>query len=149
MSNSFNKYFFGFLFIFGNLYGLMAQGNTKSPVQWDVKSKKLADGKVEVTATATMPLLWNIYSQFTDDNGPIPTSFEIDGKEVKFVEKSKVIKVYDEMFEVNVHKFKETAVFTYVSTADVIGKTTSITFMSCDGARCLPPVTLDFVISLL
>jgi hypothetical protein len=131
---------FVFVFIFLTQVGF---AQVKSPVSWQLESKMQADGKINLKATATMQDSWVTYSQFTDENGPIPTSFEVDGVTTKFVESSKVIKEYDEMFEVNVLKFKEKATFDFIAEPSAKGKKVSITYMTCDGSRCLAPVTVD------
>lgn len=120
-------------------------GQDKSPVTWGFELVKLHDDQYEVKATATMKKSWVLYSQFTDDAGPIPTEFEVDGALVSFEEKSKAIKEFDEMFEVTVIKFKESAVFTQtINKGNSTSLQGSVTYMTCDGARCLPPVTVDF-----
>jgi thiol:disulfide interchange protein DsbD len=96
-------------------------------------------------ATATMQKTWVLYSQFTDDNGPIPTSFIVNDAEVKFEEKSKALKEYDDMIEVEVIKFKDKAVFTKKFPIKK-GESISgyVTYMTCDGEKCLPPTDVAF-----
>lgn len=136
--------------ILGFLFGLISFGNlfSQSPVKWTFESKDLGD-KIEVTATATMKAEWFIYSQLTDDNGPIPTSFTVGDQTVQFEEKSTAIKGFDELFEVEVIKFKEVAVFSK-SFDKVSGNVLKgyVTFMSCDGEKCLPPADVDFVVKM-
>lgn len=96
--DSFNYIFFNFI------SDLIGQKN--SPVNWTFSINKISESDYEITATAKMNPSWVIYSQFTDDAGPIPTFFLVDGKESKFEEKSKVIKRVDEMFDVDVMKLK-------------------------------------------
>jgi len=132
--------------IFTTLFSLVNFfGESNSPVSWTFETKKLDDHNVEMIATATMQKTWVLYSQFTDDNGPIPTSFVVNGAEVKFEEKSKALKEFDNMFEVEVIKFKDNAVFTKKFS---IKKEESIsgyvTYMTCDGAKCLPPTDVTF-----
>lgn len=131
--------FLSFLF----LNNIRAQKS--SPVVWSFELNKINETDYELAAIATMQKSWVIYSQFTDDGGPIPTSFVINGEEVKFDEKSKVYKEFDDMFEVNVMKFKEKAKFSKIINKN-IGKTVSgyVEYMTCDGERCLPPVQSVF-----
>ncbi|MBK8624118.1 MAG: cytochrome C biogenesis protein [Saprospiraceae bacterium] len=120
-------------------------GQKNSPVNWTFSINKISESDYEITATAKMNPSWVIYSQFTDDAGPIPTFFLVDGKESKFEEKSKVIKEFDEMFDVDVMKFKDTAVFTQkIKKSDKSSVTGSVEFMTCDGTRCLPPAEVTF-----
>ncbi len=135
-----------FPIIFTTLFSLFNfTMHTVSPVTWTFEAKNLDADNVEVIATATMQKSWVLYSQFTDDNGPIPTSFIVNGLEVKFDEKSKALKEFDNMFDVEVIKFKNKAVFTKTF-AIKKGDTISgyVTFMTCDGAKCLPPADVNF-----
>ena len=135
-----------FPIIFTTLFSLFNfTMQTVSPVTWTFEAKNLDANNVEVIATATMQKSWVLYSQFTDDNGPIPTSFIVNGLEVKFDEKSKALKEFDNMFDVEVIKFKNKAVFTKTF-AIKKGDTISgyVTFMTCDGAKCLPPADVNF-----
>lgn len=130
------------LFILSSL-GVNAQ--KVSPVSWKFEINKIDGSNYEITATATMQPSWVLYSQFTNPDGPIPTLFLVNGAEVKFEEKSKVIKEHDEMFDVEVIKFKEKSIFTYKGT-NPSGSTIkgSVEYMTCDGERCLPPVEVVF-----
>jgi len=120
-------------------------GENGSPVSWTFETKKIDDQNVEVIATATMQKTWVLYSQFTDDNGPIPTSFVVNNMEVKFDEKSKAIKEFDNMFDVEVIKFKDKAIFTKTFPVKK-GESLSgyVTYMTCDGMKCLPPTDVNF-----
>ena len=120
-------------------------GGNGSPVSWTFETKKEDDQNVEVIATATMQKTWVLYSQFTDENGPIPTSFVVNNTDVKFDEKSKAIKEFDNMFEVEVIKFKEKAIFTKTFPIKKGESLTGyVTYMTCDGVKCLPPTDVTF-----
>lgn len=129
--------------MFFSIFSLLnAQSST--PVRWTFELNKISETDYEIEAVANINPSWVIYSQFTDDAGPIPTYFAINGKQVKFEEKGKVIKEFDEMFDVEVMKFKEKASFVYKikkeqnPTIDV-----SVEYMTCDGQRCLPPAEIS------
>jgi hypothetical protein len=116
-----------------------------SPVSWKFEMKKINTTDYEITATATMQPSWVLYSQFTNPDGPIPTLFLVNGAEVKFEEKSKVIKEHDDMFDVEVMKFKEKSVFIYKGSNPAATPIKgSVEYMTCDGERCLPPVEVAF-----
>lgn len=138
------RYFGTLLMLFFSLYNdINAQKET--PVAWTFELKKSTDTDYEIVATAKLNPLWVIYSQFTDDAGPIPTFFTVNGIEVKFEEKSKMIKEFDEMFDVEVMKFKEKAIFTHkIKKVDGKGIKVTVEYMTCDGARCLPPAEVAF-----
>lgn len=132
--------------IFSTVFSILNFISEKeSPVAWTFETKKLDNHNIEMIATATMQKSWVLYSQFMDDNGPIPTSFIVNGIEVKFEEKSKALKEFDVMFEVEVIKFKDKAVFTKVFPIKK-GESISgfVTYMTCDGVKCLPPTDVTF-----
>lgn len=128
---------------FFSFQGINAQ--KENPVKWTFELKKIKNSEYELIATATIKHGWMMYSQFTEDNGPVPTSFTIGDKEVKFEEKSKSSKEFDPLFEVNVVKFKEEAIFSFkFKKEDVHNCKGYVTFMTCDGEKCLPPTDVDF-----
>ena len=74
--------------------------NAQQKIAWTFTTKKLADSQYEVRMTATPPIGWHIYSQFTPGGGPIPTSFSFNKNALialvgKVVEKGKLTKYYD------------------------------------------------------
>ena len=52
----------------------------ESPVKWSFEFKKLNDTDYEILASAGIKKGWTLYSQFTEDNGPVPTSFVVTRK---------------------------------------------------------------------
>lgn len=122
----------------------LTNAQKEKPVSWTFDVQKLATGEIELTATATMKSSWVIYSQFTEDDGPIPTSFYFDNKAVRFEEISTAITEFDDMFGVNVTKYKNTAVFKSRFPADTTRELKGyLTYMTCDGAKCLPPADVE------
>ncbi|MBK9151731.1 MAG: hypothetical protein IPM26_12375 [Saprospiraceae bacterium] len=133
-----------FLFLF--ILNLKAQ--KELPVSWTFEVSVVDMNHVEVKAVAAMKKSWVIYSQFTEDDGPIPTGFYFDDKQVKFEELSPSITEFDDMFGVNVTKFKEQAVFKAKFPANPERKLKGyVTYMTCDGAKCLPPKDVEIVIN--
>ncbi|MBK7008555.1 MAG: sugar transporter [Saprospiraceae bacterium] len=122
----------------------------KSPVSWSFSLDKTKAQESEFKATAQINKGWNIYAVYMSDEGPIPTSFTFDqvqngAIEGKIKEMSKSIKGFDELFEMEVVKFKEEAVFTQAFTnTGALRVKGSVTFMCCDSERCLPPATVQF-----
>ena len=103
-----------------------------SPVAWDFKLIKINAHEYKFTATATMQPTWVLYSQFTDPEGPVPTTFTVNGKQIQLKEESHLMTEMDEMFMVEVKKFKNTAI------------KGDVEYMTCDGLRCLPPTKVPF-----
>ena len=122
----------------------------KSPVSWSFSLDKTQAQTSEFKATAQINKGWNIYAVYMSDEGPIPTSFTFDQvqngvMDGKIKEMSKSIKGFDELFEMEVVKFKEEAVFTQAfTTTGALQVKGSVTFMCCDSERCLPPATVQF-----
>src|SRR5690606_26877123 len=118
-----------------------------APVTWTFNYQEKGD-KITVTATAKIAKNWSVYSQFTEDNGPIPTSFYIGDVKVVFKEKSKPVKQIDALFEVEVIKFKNEAVFTYEIEKKLLSaREGRVEYMCCDDEKCLPPTDVAFKIS--
>lgn len=97
---------------------------------------------------------WHLYSQNIDnDLGPIPTSFEfLTNENFKIVGETiepKPIKEYDENFEGELDFFKTEVVFTQkienISATTISGV---VTFMVCNDVMCMPPVDLEFTITI-
>lgn len=145
------KSFFA-IFILNSL-AMMAQ---QSPVQWNFDIVSAGDNIAEFKATATITPGWNIYAVYMSDEGPIPTSFTFEdvknGKlEGEIVEKSKQIKGFDPLFDMEVIKFKGKAEFSQSVKKDAGGKTQLqgyVTYMTCDNHKCLPPVDVPFNVKL-
>lgn len=125
-----------------------------SPVKWTFKLKKLDNQKSEFIAIADINKGWNIYSVYMEEDGPIPTSFTfsevINGSlEGKIIEKSNKISVFDELFEMQVIKFKEIAEFSQIFSGEAgLSLKGNVIFMCCDSKRCLPPATVPFDLKL-
>ncbi|MFZ1704030.1 MAG: hypothetical protein WAT79_06765 [Saprospiraceae bacterium] len=132
--------FIGFLLmtnIFTSLFG-------QSPVNWTFHFKDIGD-KVDIVATANIQKKWAIYSQFTEEDGPIPTTFYMSEEVVVFEEGKNVISEMDPHFEVQVLKFKDKAVFTFqLEKKNKKALSGYVNFMTCDEERCLPPTRVPF-----
>ena len=130
--------------------------NAQQKIAWTYSIKKLADNQYEVHMTANPPIGWHIYSQFTPDGGPIPTSFSFNKNALialvgKVVEKGKLIKYFDKNFKVDVKYFEGKADF--VQIIKVKGKLKTnlsgeVESMICNDRTCMPPVTQKFNVLL-
>lgn len=127
----------------------------ENPVSWTFAAEHVQGTKYVVTFTAEIKKDWVLYSQHIEDGGPIPTGFFFDeNPSVELIgnveEKSKSHTEMDELFEMEVTKFKNKAVFE--QTVELKDKTAQIggelEFMTCDGNRCLPPAIIDFNIKV-
>lgn len=138
------------LFILFALVSTFATAQSKSPIKFDFSIDRQGE-ELFVVAHAIIDDGWNTYSHFTDPDGPIPTSLTIDNAEAKgqLIEEGTMVKGYDEMFDMEVTKFKKEATFRQAIT-DVKGTSIKgyVTYMCCDDKRCLPPVDILFDLSI-
>lgn len=127
----------------------------ENPVTWSFATKHIEGSKYLIIFKADIKKDWVVYSQHIEDGGPIPTGFYFDeNSEIEFIgkveEKSESQTEMDNLFEMEVTKFKNQAVFEQTielkdKTAQVGGE---LEYMTCDGNRCLPPTTIDFNIKV-
>ena len=132
-------------------------GQILEPVKWEMTSEAVADDEFDLIFTARIDDGWSIYSQHTDDAGPVPTAFYFDDGEHytrtgEVAEKGKKKEGPDPLFGgVTVIKFpKGPVVFTQrVKVSDFSKPITGfLEFMTCDDERCLPPTEVDFSFTL-
>lgn len=132
---------------------LFAQTDTE-PVAWTFTLGE--DGGVHaVLAQADVADGWYVYSQFIGDGGPIATTLDLSatpGIELRgeAVEEGDEVSGFDEMFEMEITKFKHRASFTQALTLPagaerVVG---TIEYMACTKLKCLPPRTLDIALAV-
>lgn len=125
-------------------------------VTWSYAAKEIAPLTYEVKITATPPPGWHIYSQFTPDGGPVPTTFTFNKNALVTLngnvkEAGKTKKYFDENFKVNVVYFEREAVFTQVVKLKGKVKTNlsgQVESMICDDHTCMPPNTQTFSIPI-
>ncbi|MDP4999904.1 MAG: protein-disulfide reductase DsbD family protein [Saprospiraceae bacterium] len=126
------------------------------PVQWALEANQTEAGQYTLRFTANIEVGWTIYSQFTDENGPVPTSFDYqlpEGIQLSggTVELSKTKSGPDPIFDnANVIKFVENPVY-FEQKVQVMAKNAVLegflVFMTCDDERCLPPKEVPFRVS--
>ncbi len=125
------------------------------PVKWKFSSEHLGGDNYLLTYSADIEAPWTVYSQYTSDEGPVPTSinyesegFELDGKATETGHKKEG---FDKMFEVDVIKFLDDEPFTIkqkVTAPSGTEVTGYLTYMTCNNERCLPPTDVDFSFKL-
>jgi Disulphide bond corrector protein DsbC len=129
----------------------------QNPVKWSYEAKKVADAPkgellYDLVFTAHISDGWYVYSQYLEsDDGPIRTSFTYDEANTlvkmdgKNVEDGHKYEGYDDLFGMNIIKFKGNTTFT--QRVKISAPTTlkgSVEFMTCDHERCLPPSDVPF-----
>lgn len=126
-----------------------------NPVSWHITAQEV-EGKLEIIFTADIIEDWYLYAQDIDEDGPIPTGFYFDENEniniSGFAQELSdyVVEGFDEMFGMDIKKFKEQVSFIY--TINEYTKEGILTgyleYMTCDDEKCLPPDYVDFSIDL-
>ena len=137
----------------GNQDNLQINSNQiLDPVKWSFKHVKSSDNVYELEFVADIQKNWTVYSQFIDEDGPIPTSFTFeDGGHYKRDSDIQEISDHryegiDPVFDVNVIKYKEQVKFIQkVQVTDITQPIKGeLEFMSCDDTKCLPPKYVPF-----
>ncbi|MCB0661724.1 MAG: thioredoxin family protein [Saprospiraceae bacterium] len=135
---------------FLSIYSLQAQ--LLEPVKWDFTIEPVSGNEYNLKFTAKIDEGWTIYSQFTSDDGPVPTAFEFDpGNHFERIEgvkeEGKKKQGMDPLFGVEVIKYIKGPVY-FTQKVKVTDRSKPITgyltFMTCDNERCLPPTDIDF-----
>lgn len=125
------------------------------PITWSFSVEKISDNTFEMVAVADIKKGWFLYSQDNPAEGPIPTSFEFSPSDKVTMtpdvkEEGDLIKKEDDMFEMVISKYKSKVTFrqSYKSSDPTGAIKGYVTYMTCDGLRCLPPKDVDFNVSL-
>lgn len=119
----------------------------ENPVTWGVKST--ADKAI---ITATIEKSWHLYDLGPYVNGPNATAFTFtlpDGVKLngKVKQLSKVIKVQDQIFKMEIGYFADEAVFeqSFINTSGKVATVKGmVEWQACDDESCLPPTEYDF-----
>ncbi|MEL6925114.1 MAG: protein-disulfide reductase DsbD domain-containing protein [Bacteroidota bacterium] len=134
---------------------LFGYNQQSQPVKWTFDAEKTAANEYDITFTADAESGWYVYSQFLEDGGPIPTSFNFDDNQgVELVGKAREIgkkkEGFDKLFEMKVISFSGKTKF--VQKIKTPAGATSVKgfleFMTCNGETCLPPTEVTFNIPL-
>lgn len=127
--------------------------NVLTPVKWKFTEEKLSDSEIKLIYTAEIQKGWNVYSQFTNDDGPTPTEIvyeDLGGATLKgsTIEKGSKKEGFDKIFEVNVIKFLSDKPYeiSQIINVDNLERNISgyLTYMACDDTKCLPPTDVEF-----
>jgi len=122
----------------------------QDPVSWSQEIVQTDDGYY-VSLKAEVQSGWYIYSMHTEPGGPIPTEVNFTSEDKidwsgELTEQGEVIKGYDELFELEVAKYKDKVQFNRSFSGKSKKIMCEVTYMTCDSQRCLPPKTLEFEI---
>ncbi|MFL2569293.1 MAG: cytochrome c biogenesis protein CcdA [Flavobacteriales bacterium] len=139
-----------FLFVIILAFPTLLFSQIFNPVEWEFSKDDLGPGEYELVFKASIEDGWYLYSQFVEDDGPLPTTFtffESDGYElIGTTQEGESKQEYDPNFDMVLSYFTKEAVFSQKvkvtsSDAKVDGE---LMFMVCDATQCLPPEYVDF-----
>lgn len=137
--------------------GHLGQAQILKPVKWSFDIEKVKDKEYDLKFTATIDKGWTVYSQYTADDGPVPTTINFDAMEgIQLVGKAKESghkkQGMDPFFGVEVIKFLDDEPFVISQRIKVLDASKPIIgyvdYMACDHEKCLPPTAEDFEFSI-
>jgi len=128
----------------------MEESGILDPADWTIETAKVSEDEFDITFKATMDKGWYIYSQHTQEGGPIPTGFYFNkGEHYELVGDAKEIgelkTAPEPVFgpDLTVTKFVG-GTATFVQRVKVKDASQSITgeleFMACNNETCTPPL---------
>ncbi|MGB4840669.1 MAG: cytochrome c biogenesis protein CcdA [Saprospiraceae bacterium] len=128
-----------------------------NPVKWNFEIRKVSGDEYKIIYTAKIDKGWTVYSQYTSDDGPVPTSVNYDDMSgIKLIgkatESGKRKEGMDPFFGVNVIKFTAEKPFVIEQKIKVTNASKPIigyvNFMACDNEKCLPPSDVEFSLKI-
>lgn len=129
--------------------------NALKPVTWNVSYVEKSATEGEIVFKAVIEKKWHIYSQRPTDVGPIPTSFTVSPNvSIELIGKTEEMEAHEEFvaaFDAKVFVFSGETVFKQKvkrKSNNAILINTSLEFMTCNDVQCLPPSTLNFIVTI-
>lgn len=122
-----------------------------NPVEVATTFNKISDTEAEIIFNANIQPGWHMYSTNVVEDGPTPTTFnvdKIDGAELNgpLQAKGNVIKHFEDMFGCDVYFFENKGQF--VQKVKLLGGDYTIEgyleYGACDNMNCIPPTSVDF-----
>ena len=137
------------------IVSLSAVGQQLNPAKWKYDVKPTSENEAELVFTVTLDENWHIYSQHTDEMGPIGLSFSFDKSAdytlVGGVSEPKPHEEYDEMFKCTIRSFSGTVVFKQKikinSTKNFTVKGV-MSYQLCNDGSCIAPEDIDFAFNV-
>ena len=134
------------------IFNFSMNGQIEDPVDWSFSTQKIDANLYNLIIEADIESGWNVYSQYVDPDGPIPTTlsfFEDPGYElIDSVLESNTKTKFDPVFQMTLSSFQEKAIFT--QKIKLLNDTISVIkgeleFMVCNATMCLPPDYVDMI----
>lgn len=133
-----------------------ATPTAKKPIVWTAHLEKEGDDLYTLVFDVAIKDGWAVYSQHTDDGGPIPTYFEFDkGNHYELIGETEEIgkkkSGNDPLFGVNVVKFPHGPIH-FKQKLKIKDPSTPITgmygYMACDDKQCIGPFDNPFKVDI-
>jgi thiol:disulfide interchange protein DsbD len=123
---------------------LLANTPEDGHIRWKFSSVKTSRSESQLVFTATVDKGWHLYSQYLEEGGPMPTSFEFV-KDEKYKLLGKVNEagaaktVFDSTFVMNVVWYEDEVMFTQrVKVKSNVKVAGEIDYSVCSEERCIP-----------
>ena len=131
-------------------------GQVQNPVKWEAKYSELPNGEAEIIVTASIEKGWHTYSQnISPDAGPVPTTVNFSpGSNYEMIGKSieeNVKEEFDKTFEMKIASFEGKAIIKQKLKRKNLKEFQTpikIEYMVCNDKQCLPPKTVDLMLSV-
>lgn len=137
------------------IVSLSAVGQQLNPAKWKYDVKPTSGNEAELVFTVTLDENWHIYSQHTDEMGPIGLSFSFDKNAdytlVGGVSEPKPHEEYDEMFKCTIRSFSGNVVFKQkikINSAKDFTVKGVMSYQLCNDGSCIAPEDIDFAFNV-
>ena len=149
--------FFG-LFLWLSLCSVALSAQILDPIKWQVRAERVGETTYDLLFTAVPESAdWHLYSQYTEEGGPLPTEFTFEASEyysrVGKVEEESAVKSYEsELFDGAVVKEFKAGNVEFTQRIEVRNPAFPVvgyvSYMTCDATRCMPPKDFEFAVAL-
>lgn len=125
----------------------------ENPVSFSVSQKTVGDKEIVITFSGKIDDGWHVYSTDVGEGGPTPATFNLDEAKGlrpigKMRAKGKAMKMYDEVFGMELSFFENSCVFEQrlLITAPDYSAKGYLEYGACNDRNCTPPTAVDFEI---
>ena len=143
-----------YLFLLLSLITFNMFSQIEDPVDWSFSVEHISEDLYYLVVEADIEKGWNVYSQYVDPDGPVPTSLSFFNETKKSFElidsvvESNTNTKFDPVFEMNLSSFQSKAVFK--QKIKLLDENLSLIkgeleFMVCNATMCLPPDYVDLL----
>lgn len=139
------------LSFFVAIISLSAMAQQLNPAKWQYQVVSTSADEAELHFTVTLENNWHIYSQHTDEMGPIGLSFSFDKSAdytlIGNVSEPKPHEEYDELFKCTIRSFSGKVLFKQkikINTPNDFKVKGVMSYQLCNDGSCIAPEDIDF-----